>query len=127
MTLVLTPGQRHEAVLFEQLMNSGAVKRGGPGRPKHRPYRIIGDKGYSSRRIRQYARQHGIRITIPRKRIEGRTGPFNRVLYRLRNRIERLINRCKQFRRLATRYEKRAANYKAMWLIAGTILWLGVL
>ena len=127
MTLVLTPGQRHEAVLFEQLLESGAVKRSGPGRPKHRPNRIIGDQGYSSRRIRQYARQHGIRITIPRKRTEGRTGPFNRVLYRLRNRIERLINRCKQFRRLATRYEKRAVNYQAMWLIAATILWLGVL
>jgi transposase len=127
MTLVLTPGQRHEAVVFEQLLETGAVKRGGPGRPKHRPRRIIGDKGYSSRRIRHYARQHGIRMTIPRKRNESRTGPFNRALYRLRNRIERLINRCKQFRRLATRYEKRAANYKAMWLIAATILWLGVL
>jgi transposase len=127
MTLMLTPGQRHEATVFEQLMESGAVKRRGPGRPKRRPHRIIGDKGYSSRRIRQYARQHGIRITIPRKPNEGRTGPFNRALYRLRNRIERLINRCKQFRRLATRYEKRAANYKAMWLIAATILWLGVI
>lgn len=103
------------------------MKRRGAGRPKRRPQRIIGDKGYSSRRIRQYARQHGIRITIPRKRNEGRTGPFNRALYRLRNRIERLINRCKQFRRLATRYEKRAVYYQAMWLIAATLLWLKVL
>jgi transposase len=38
-----------------------------------------------------------------------------------------LINRCKQFRRLATRYEKRAVYYQAMWLIAATILWLRVL
>ena len=127
MTLVLTPGQRHEAVVFEQLLETGAVKRRGPGRPKRRPHRIMGDKGYSSRRIRRYARQHGLRITIPRKRSEGRTGTFNRALYRLRNRIERLINRCKQFRRLATRYEKRAANYQAMWLIGATVLWLGVL
>jgi transposase len=127
MTLVLTPGQRHEAVVFEQLMETGAVKRRGPGRPKRRPHRIMGDKGYSSRRIRQYARQHGMRLTIPRKQNEHRTGPFNRALYRLRNRIERLINRCKQFRRIATRYEKRAASYQAMWLIAAIILWLGVL
>lgn len=68
-----------------------------------------------------------MRVTIPRKTPECRTGPFNRAIYRLRNRIERLINRCKQFRRIATRYEKRAANYKAMWLIAATILWLGVI
>jgi transposase len=123
MPLVLTPGQRHEAVLFEQLLESGAVKRSGPGRPKHRPHRMMGDQGYSSRRIRQYARQHGIRSTSPRTRPEGRTGPFNRVLYRLRHRIERLMNRCQQFRRLATRDEKRAVNYQAMWLIAATILW----
>jgi transposase len=124
MTLVLTPGQRHEAMVFEQLLESGAVKRRGPGRPKRRPRRVVGDKGYSSRQIRQYARQHGIRITIPRKQNECRTGPFDRAIYRLRHRIERLINRCKQFRRLATRYEKRAAYYQAMWLIAATILWV---
>jgi transposase len=127
MAIILTPGQRHEAMVFEQLMETGAVKRRGPGRPKRRPHRIVGDKGYSSRRIRRYARQHGIRITIPRKRNEGHTGPFDRAVYRLRNRIERLINRCKQCRRLATRDEKRAANYQTMWLIAATILWLGVL
>lgn len=125
MTLVLTPGQRHEAVVFEQLMATGVVKRRGPGRPKRRPHRIMGDKGYSSRRIRRYARQHGMRMTIPRKQNEHRTGPFNRALYRLRNRIERLINRCKQFRRIATRYEKRAVYYQAMWLIAAIVLWLG--
>jgi transposase len=127
MAVILTPGQRHEAMVFEQLMETGAVKRRGPGRPKRRPHRIIGDKGYSSRRIRRYARQHGIQITIPHKQNACHKGPFNRALYRLRNRIERLINRCKPFRRLATRYEKRAANYKAMWLIAATILWLGVI
>jgi len=103
------------------------VKRRGAGRPKRRPQRIIGDKGYSSRRIRQYARQHGIRITIPRKRNENRTGPFNRARYRLRNRIERLINRCQPCRRLATRDEKRAVYYQAMWLMAATLLWLKVL
>lgn len=123
MTLVLTPGQRHEATVFEQLLEAGAVKRRGPGRPKHRPHRLIGDKGDSSRRIRRDARQHGIRITIPRKQHACHKGPFNRVLYRPRHRIERLVNRCKQFRPLATRDEKRAANYRAMWLIGATILW----
>jgi transposase len=120
MTVILTPGQRHEAMVFEQLLEAGAVKRRGPGRPKRRPHRVVGDKGYSSRHIRQY----GIRITIPRKQNECNKGPFNRAIYRLRNRIERLVNRCKQFRRLVTRYEKRAANYRALWLIGATILWL---
>jgi len=127
MTLVLTPGQRHEAVVLTQLLETGAVKRRGSGRLKRRPHRVIGDTGYSSGKIRQYARQHGIRITIPRKQNERRTGPFDRALYRLRHRIERLINRCKQFRRLATRDEKRAVSYQAMWLSAAIILWLRVL
>ena len=124
MTFVLTPGQAHEAPIFPQLMAGGTVKRTGRGRPKCRPKRIMGDKGYSSHRIRAYARRHGIRITIPRRHNERHRGRFDKVLYRLRNRIERLINRLKQWRRLATRYEKRAANHKAMWLIAATLLWL---
>ena len=124
MTIALTPGQRHETTAFETLMEQGAVKRTGRGRPKLRPGRIVGDKGYSSRQIRQYVRRHGMRITIPHKRNEHRSGPFDRAIYRQRNRVERLINRLKQFRRLATRYDKRAENYRAMWLIAATILWL---
>jgi len=45
-------------------------------------------------------------------------------MYRQYNRVERLIGRIKQYRRLATRYEKRAANYRATWVIAAAILWL---
>jgi transposase len=106
-------------------MVSGAVKRGGAGRPKRRPRRLVGDKAYSSRQIRPYLRRHGIRSTIPRQSNEHRTGPFDRASDRQRHNIERLINRYKQFRRIATRYEKRAANDHAMWLIAAIILWLG--
>ena len=52
----------------------------------------MGDKGDRSRTIRAYLRRRGIRITIPRKSNERRTGPFNRAIYRERNRVERLIN-----------------------------------
>jgi hypothetical protein len=68
-TLVLTLGQRHEAPVFPQLMAQGAVK-GAKGRPRLRSQRVVGDKAYSSRAIRRYAHQHGIRTTIPRKRNE---------------------------------------------------------
>lgn len=124
LTFVVTAGQRHEAVVFEQLMEQGAVKRVGRGRPRLRPHRLSGDKGYSSRHIRQYLRQRGIRMTIPRKANEHGTGPFNRALYRTRSRVECLINRLKQSRRIATRYEKRAEHYLAMLTIAAIMLWL---
>ena len=80
MTFVLTPGERHETTAFEQLMEQGAVRRLGRGRPRLRPKRIVGDKGYSSRKIRTSLRRYGIRITIPRKTNERRTGPFNRTI-----------------------------------------------
>jgi transposase len=124
LTLVLTPGQRHEATAFAPLLEQGAVRRPGRGRPRVRPGRVVGDKGYTGRARRAYCRRRGIRYTIPRRRDERRTGPFDRTVYRRRNRVERLINRCKQFRSLATRYDKRAATYRALWLIAFIILWL---
>jgi transposase len=124
MTLALTPGQRHDTVAFAALMAGGAVKRGGCGRPKRRPRHRVGDKASRSGKIRQYLRRPGIRITIPRKQHEHRSSPFDRALYRLRERGERLINRLKHHRRLATRDEKCAVNYHAMWLIAATLLWL---
>ncbi len=124
MTFLLTPGQQHEATVFPQLLEQGAVKRCGRGRPRLRPGRIVGDKGYNSGKIRHYARAHGLQITIPRKKNEGRQGPFDRAIYRQRNLVERLVNSCKQFRRLATRYEKRSEHYRTMWVIVAILLWL---
>ena len=121
---MLTPGQRHEATAFEPLLEQGAVRRPGRGRPRVRPRRVVGDKGYTGRARRAYCRRRGIRYTIPRRRDERRPGPFDRAVYRQRNRVERLINRCKQFRSLATRYDKRAASYRALWVIAFLILWI---
>ncbi len=121
---VLTPGQSHEITAFEQLMSLGAVKRSGRGRPRVRPKRLIGDKGYSFPKVRRYLRRRGIRFTIPRKSNQRRTGPFDRELYRRRNLVERSINRLKQFRRIATRYEKNAENYLTMLHIASIRLWL---
>ena len=60
MTLVLTAGQRHEATKVEALMEQGAVKRVGRGRPKLRPKRVLADKAYSRRKIRCYLKRRGI-------------------------------------------------------------------
>jgi transposase len=128
MTFVFTPGQRHEATAFRALLEQGAVKRPGRGRPRVRAGRVVGDKGYTGREARAYCRRRGIRVTIPRQRPrqrrERRGGPFDRAVYRLRHRVENLFNRCKQYRSLATRYDKRVCHYRALWTIAATILWL---
>jgi len=105
-------------------METGTVKRPGGGRPRLRPDRVAGDKGYSSKKIRRYLRRRGIGIVIPRQKGERRRGRFDKVAYRKRNVVERLVNRLKQFRRIATRYEKRAVHYLGMLTIAAIVLWL---
>jgi transposase len=122
MTLVLTPGQRHEAKFVEPLLSTGAVKQPGRGRPRLRPHRIVGDKGYCGKPVAALLRRRGIRFTIAKKSNMSCKGPFDKAVYRQRNMIERTINRFKHFRRIATRYEKRAVNYRAMWLIAAIVL-----
>lgn len=126
MTFEVSAGQQHEASVFEALMSKGAVKRVGPGRPRLYPRRVVGDKGYSSGRIRSFLRKRHMRVTIARRKDERKRGRFDRAEYRLRNLVERLINRLKQFRRVATRYEKLAKNYEAMLDIAAIRLWLRV-
>ncbi|NES76975.1 MAG: transposase [Okeania sp. SIO1H4] len=66
MTFLLSRGQRHESLFLEELMEQGAVKRSGAGRPRLRPVRLVGDKGYTGRRIRNYLSRRGIGLTIPR-------------------------------------------------------------
>ena len=82
MTLVLTPGQRHEATVFAPLREQRAVRRPGRGRPRLRPARIVGAKGYTGRAHRASCRRRGIRITIPTRRTERRSGPFDRAAAR---------------------------------------------
>lgn len=94
-TFLLTVGERHEAVVFESLMAQGAVKRPGAGRPRLRPLRVVGDKGYSSGSIRRYLRRRGIRLTIPRKDNERRRGKFDKSLYRQRNRANAMFQSLK--------------------------------
>jgi len=121
---VLTGGERHEQIALEALLDNGAIRRPGRGRPRLRPRAVAGDKGYSSPTARNRLRRRHIRPVIPSKSNQRRQPRFNREAYRQRNRIERLINHLKQFRRIATRYEKRGINYLAMVMLGMILLWL---
>lgn len=124
MAFVLAEGQRHEQPVLPALMERGAVKRPGRGRPRIRPERVAGDRGYSSDKVRQYLEERRIGAVIPTKVDQVPDPGFDHSAYRERNVVERLINRLKQYRRIATRYEKRAANYQAMLTVAAILLWL---
>jgi transposase len=123
-TFVLTGGERHESRMLPELLSRGAVRRPGRGRPRLRPRRVAGDKAYTGRPVRSFLRRRGIGAVIPTQAKEPRRPGFDREAYRQRNRVERLINRLKQFRRVATRYEKHGENYAAMITLAAITLWL---
>ncbi|MFJ4343534.1 IS5 family transposase [Streptomyces sp. NPDC088915] len=133
--VVVTPGNVNDSTVFEKVMDEVRVPRTGAGRPRRRPEAVIADKAYSSRAIRQSLRRRGIRAVIPeradqkanrvrRGQAGGRPPAFDRELYKARNVVERCFNRLKQFRAIATRFDKLADRYKAGLHLAALILWL---
>ena len=85
---------------------------------------LLGDKAYDAEWIRAMIEAQDAVPIIPNRSTAKTPHAFSRVLYRLRNRVERFFNKLKQFRRIATRYEKLAANYLAMIKIATIRIWL---
>ncbi|MEW2404449.1 IS5 family transposase [Streptomyces sp. NPDC046862] len=134
LAILLTPGQRHDSVCAQPLLERIRVPRTGQGRPRCRPDQVIADKAYSSRGFRAYLRKRGIAHTIPEKADQrrhrlrcgcrgGRPPGFDRETYRRRNMVERCFNRLKGFRGIATRYEKTATSYEAAVSLASFLLW----
>ena len=118
----ITPGQAHETTGFEPVVSAVRLRRGA-GRPRTRPERIAGDKGYDIPRIRHWLRRRGIGAVIPEKakphgRKPGRPPVLDREAYRRRNVVERCVGWLKQARRIATRFEKTAVNFLAMLELA---------
>jgi transposase len=105
-------------------MTTGAVKRAGRGRPRLRPRALLGDRGYTGRRVRDHLRRRGIAAIIPQLRTETRPRLMDWTTYRERNVVERLVGRLKEYRRVATRYDKLAASYLAFVLLAAIRMWL---
>ncbi|WP_435798500.1 IS5 family transposase [Streptomyces decoyicus] len=135
LAILLTPGQRHDSICAQPLLERIRVPRLGLGRPRCRPDQVVADKAYSSRGFRTYLRKRGIAHTIPEKtdqrrhrhnrgRHGGRPPGFDRQVYRQRNVVERCFNRLKGFRGIATRYDKTAAaSYEAAVSLASFLLW----
>jgi transposase len=92
--------------------------------PADLPGRVVGDEGYSHDRIHRCLRERGVGAVIPLWDDQTASEGFDETVYRRRNRGERLVNQLKQFRRIATRYEKRTSCYLAMLTIAAVVLWL---
>jgi len=116
-------------------MDKIRVPRIGPGRPRPRPDSVSADKAYSNRATRCDLRRRKIRHCIPEKtdhrahRLKrgsagGRPPGFDRELYRKRNTVERAINKLKQFRAVASRYDKRGYVFLGTVTAASIKIWL---
>jgi transposase len=132
---VLTAGQRHDSVAFDAVLAGVRVRRRGRGRPRTRPDHLLGDKAYSNKKIRATLRRRGIRATIPepddQKANRARRGPrggrpphFDAERYRQRNTAERCVNKLKNYRAVATRYDKRDYMYLGAIDVASIKIWL---
>ncbi|MEO6870923.1 MAG: IS5 family transposase [Chthoniobacterales bacterium] len=113
--LHLTPGQAHDGRQFESLYQSLPAD--------NVLETAILDRGYDADRIREQLASDGIEPVIPPLPARSVKPPFDRELYRQHNRIERFFNKLKQFRRLATRYDKLARTFlAAVHLVAAFLI-----
>ena len=87
------------------------------------PLRLIADRAYDARSLRDWLQARGAEAVIPPNPTRKHPHSYDAAAYRERNLIERMFCRLKDFRRIATRYDKLARNFLAGVLIAATLTW----
>lgn len=110
--LALTPGQQADCGVAADLLKGLAVGA------------VLADKAYDTNALVAQIRQAGAAVVVPSKRNRRAPRLLDRNLYADRNKVERFFNRLKQYRRLATRYDKTAASFLAFAQCAATFVWL---
>ena len=113
MRLELTPGQAHDgamAAVFLPDLKPGAI--------------LLADRAYDSDAIRAEAKARSIWANIPPKRNRKASTSFSRWVYRQRNLVERFFNRIKQYRGIATRYDKCPLNFLAAVKLVSSLIWI---
>ena len=138
LVLLLGTGQGGDSPMFSEVMKSLRVPRRSRGRPRTKPVRAMADKAYASKANRKLLRDRAIEAVIPeksdhianRKRFGakgGRPPSFDAEAYKRRNVIERCFERFKQWRAIATRYDKLAITYRGGVVLRAITNWLKVL
>ncbi len=110
--LIGSPGQRNDIALAHELIEGFATAV------------TIADKGYDADHLCERIAKSGSEVVIPPKRNRTVQRPYDADLYKERNIIERFFNKLKQFRRVATRYDKLLANFMGFVKLAAIAIWL---
>ncbi|MBY5588130.1 IS5 family transposase [Rhizobium leguminosarum] len=110
--LIASPGQRNDIAFAHDLVEGIQAAA------------TIADKGYDADHLCDKITETGADVVIPPKRNRKLQRPYDADLYKERNRIERFFNKLKQFRRVATRYDKLLANFMGFVKLAAIAIWL---
>lgn len=110
--LIGTPGQRNDIALAHDLVEGIDASA------------LLADKGYDADHLIEKIGETGTQSVIPSKRNRKTQRACDAELYKERNRIERLFNKLKQFRRVATRYDKLLVNFMGFVKLAAIAIWL---
>jgi putative transposase len=110
--LIGTPGQRNDIAFAHELIDGLAAEV------------AIADKGYDADHLAERIADAGTEVVIPPRRNRTYRRAYDEDLYKERNRIERFFNKLKQFRRVATRYDKLLANFMGFVKLAAIAIWL---
>jgi transposase len=110
--ILLTGGEAHDCPIAERL-----VRRTKPAK------RLLGDKAYDSAELRKQLQEQGTKPVIPNRSNRKQPFRFSKRLYKLRWHIESAFNRLKDFRRIATRYDRLARNYLASACLVAALVW----
>ena len=110
--LIATPGQYNDIAFAHDLVEGIEADA------------VLADKGYDADHLCDSIAQAGAEVVIPPKRNRKAKRSYDTDLYKERNRIERFFNKLKQFRRIATRYDKLLANFMGFVKLAAIAIWL---
>lgn len=110
--LIGSPGQRNDIAFAHDLVDGFEAVA------------ALADKGYDADHLCERITQAGIRLVIPPRRNRKVQRAYDAELDKERNRIERFFNKLKQFRRVATRYDKLLANFMGFVKLAAIAIWL---
>jgi len=110
--LAITAGQTHDLVGAADLLRRIPT-----------PKQLIADRAYDARKFRDWLAERGCEAVIPPNPTRKHPHAYDRTAYKARNLIERMFCRIKDFRRVATRYDKRADTYLSGVFIAAILTW----
>ena len=109
---ILTPGQRSDFLAASELLRG------------YKPQAVLADKGYDADYLIEQIQSQGAIAVIPSKKNRRQQRDYDSFLYKERNQVERLFNKLKNFRRVATRYDKLDVAFLGFIYLAAIFLWL---